>query len=347
MENTVSRIKWVDSLKGIAMLGIVVIHAGGSALDGIWGKIGNAGHFGVQMFFLISAFLAWTSLGKGISYQTWIKKKLLRLLPLFYVAYTVALIVSLAMGGSFSAPSFIVHILGIWGLFPEYHNGLMAEWYLGALILFYIIAPGIHKFVNNIGRALVFFFLTVVFSESFNYIASSIFASKVADYNYLSYFGNTSLWYQFPTLAIGIILYYVIIGLGKLEVADSGCEVRLLSSVTMICIALILLAGIVMNKNYTWGFDIYICTTFAFGIIAASQYIFAVPIISNRVFMIIGKYSYPVYLFHYTLIRVINYYYKMGISTFFIKTVLSVVVPVLGTVIYECVVHLLIKRQET
>lgn len=57
-----ARISWIDSLKGIAICGIIMIHSGGADLPSLFGKIGNIGKNGVQLFFLISAYLSFISL---------------------------------------------------------------------------------------------------------------------------------------------------------------------------------------------------------------------------------------------------------------------------------------------
>lgn len=57
-----SRTTWIDSLKGIAICGIVMVHNSASSLPGLFGKIENTGKNGVQLFFLLSAYLTFVSL---------------------------------------------------------------------------------------------------------------------------------------------------------------------------------------------------------------------------------------------------------------------------------------------
>lgn len=58
------RITWIDSLKGIAILGVIMIHCGGSHLPDPLGIVGRFGGAGVELFFVISAFLSYQSLEK-------------------------------------------------------------------------------------------------------------------------------------------------------------------------------------------------------------------------------------------------------------------------------------------
>ena len=48
--------EWINSLKGIAIVGVVLIHSGGANLPGYSGLIGKAGLHGVQMFTCCPAF---------------------------------------------------------------------------------------------------------------------------------------------------------------------------------------------------------------------------------------------------------------------------------------------------
>lgn len=53
-----NRSEWVDSIKGITMCMVIFIHSGGSNLDGIIGRIGSIGGFGVSAFFWVYGYLA-------------------------------------------------------------------------------------------------------------------------------------------------------------------------------------------------------------------------------------------------------------------------------------------------
>lgn len=55
-------ITFLDSLKGWGILAVIMVHSGAAGLPGVMGRIGEAGARGVQLFFLISAFLTWGSL---------------------------------------------------------------------------------------------------------------------------------------------------------------------------------------------------------------------------------------------------------------------------------------------
>lgn len=101
-------LSYVDSLKGWAMLGVILTHSKAVYFPGILGKMGIAGARGVQMFFLISAYLTAMSLDRTFEKETqwnwrisfkWILKRLIRIVPLYYLMLAVYLIFIAKCGG--------------------------------------------------------------------------------------------------------------------------------------------------------------------------------------------------------------------------------------------------------
>ena len=172
---------WVDAVKGIAMCSVLMIHSGANSLPGIAGKIGEAGAYGVQIFYVISACLVFASLeryhqGKpgitiqGGGYLQWWIRRLLRLVPLYYTALILYRIFFregdpywLGSRGSVSAVNMIAHILLLHGLAPHYINSVLGiEWYLGNLALFYFMAPFLYRKINSAEKSVCFFLLTIL-----------------------------------------------------------------------------------------------------------------------------------------------------------------------------------------
>ena len=55
------REQWIDALKGIGILGIILTHCGTKYLDGIFYSIATCASNGVELFLLISAYLSFES----------------------------------------------------------------------------------------------------------------------------------------------------------------------------------------------------------------------------------------------------------------------------------------------
>lgn len=77
----------IDSLKGLGMLGIVLVRYGLEG-TGVLGRVVSNGARGVQLLFVINAFLVFHSLNNiqwnRESIVAWYKRKFVRLIPLYW-----------------------------------------------------------------------------------------------------------------------------------------------------------------------------------------------------------------------------------------------------------------------
>src|SRR5579862_6841034 len=89
------RIPTLDGLRGLAILGVILLHAdvahysaAGSAYPGPLDEIVNAGWVGVDLFFVLSGFLItgilWDSKGAPRYFRNFYLRRVLRILPLYY-----------------------------------------------------------------------------------------------------------------------------------------------------------------------------------------------------------------------------------------------------------------------
>lgn len=98
------RIAGLDGVRGIAALFILLYHwffIG--ALQGFYSKtiylpFGFWGEFGVDVFFILSGFAILYSTGDGVTPGLFLKKRLLRIYPTFFVSATFVLIMRIALG---------------------------------------------------------------------------------------------------------------------------------------------------------------------------------------------------------------------------------------------------------
>ena len=103
---TVSRLAWLDVLRGLAALAVVFNHFGYFVPPALNGRVYqwiNPGDYGVFVFFLISGYIVPASLERKGSVRTFWVSRLFRLYPLYLLAVGVALFL------------FMVHIGGLRG----------------------------------------------------------------------------------------------------------------------------------------------------------------------------------------------------------------------------------------
>lgn len=290
-----NRVIWIDALKGIAICGVVLIHSGASGLPSILGRLGILGKNGVQIFFVISAYLAYSSLEKLSKFNNgklsfalikeWWFHKFLRLIPLYYIAIIAYLFIEgagrywLGSEGSISLLNVLCHMLFIHGLVPHYIDSIIGvEWYLADLAIFYLLAPFLYKYINSVEKAFMGLILTMYgYSIAERLIHLNI---PVQDsYIYENYFA--SFWFvrQIPILFCGIILYFLL----RSDVLDKIKNKKVMSYALLILCS-IMIAGEMYGKNTLFGMKGDIRISLWLTGVVISQALYSNVVINNRIF---------------------------------------------------------------
>lgn len=313
------RYEWIDAVKGIAILGVVLVHSmGGMDLPYVLEAICLLGERGVQIFFIVAAYLAYGSFAKnqkkGKSNIDWLKGRVRRIAPAYYIALAIGLFF---LGGptcwvgiveKVSIGNVVAHILFLHGLSPYYINSLLGiEWYLADYAILVLLIPLLYKMINSFEKAMAFLVCSSIGSYLFVLISgnwSIITDEKLWDI----YIGSFGFLAQLPIMALGIVLYFI---LNISSIWESCKNKKLVSYALLIgsiyCVA-IMIAG-VSFKGLTIQ-TVYGGILFFF---VLSQAIHGCPLVVNRFWRELGKYSYIIYLFHY--------FFFMGFDHFFGKYV--------------------------
>ena len=211
-EGNAGRLDYLDALRGIAVLGVIITHACGTMgpVTGHWG-VGFA--TGVQLFYLVSAYtLFWIYRNRYASEKNGVRnfyiRRFFRIAPLFY-----SVLVIWTIGYAYFRPEFAlspVHLvtvaLFVNGVFPEYFNSIVGvEWSIAIEMTFYLIAPLLFRYITTGQRALVFLILSLFIAE---------YATKWLAANsdlYASYPPYIMFWFpaQLPVFAGGILAFFV------------------------------------------------------------------------------------------------------------------------------------------
>lgn len=320
-----NRLTWIDSLKGIALCGIIMVHSGGSALPSVLGKIGGAGRNGVQLFFILSSLLTFSSLEKFYRSKTslndmkpikWIVKKILYLSPLFYSA---VILYTIIVGGApywygteghITLANFLSHIFFLHGFFPHYINSIInVEWYIGNLAIFYFIAPLLYKIIDSLEKSVLFTLICIVLCYYINQFAFSSIPSTEDSYIYSNYIGTFWFFAQLPALALGINIFYIL----KFHIHE--IHAKKLLSYTLLIFGIIMMWGQANNANHLYLISFDMVFGFWWALIIISQSIFHTCLIDNPLFRTLGKHSYPIYLFHYFMLYAYERFIPINIGS--------------------------------
>ncbi|MCH5248883.1 MAG: acyltransferase [Lachnospiraceae bacterium] len=156
-------------LRIIAMVMVVSIHVG---INVHWTQYVYAGQYGVQLFFILSGYLIFVSLESGISAREFYKKRMLRIVPEYWTAlvlyWIVGVIEYLHTGGIIEAIGQYDSPYGIRYLrYFTFTNVLLpsnnwylwnnrnAWWTMSSFMVFYLLAPLLHIFINRFYKAIL------------------------------------------------------------------------------------------------------------------------------------------------------------------------------------------------
>lgn len=314
------RIDVFDSLRGIAMIGVILIHSGNNVPRNfgiLTEAIISNGNKGVQIFFIISAILLYrsyveyrnkyTDMRVGIV-MVWYGKRFLRLIPLFWLTNTAVLLYSGIKNMGISATdakNYICNCLFLHGFFPKYINAIGNNWYIGTLAIFILLIPFIYRLINSIWKACALL--------GISWLLQKMIEKTVAIWNFgqdmeiwKNYWNGFSIFKQLPIMTIGIILYFLLFHYeihlhiyNKLvdRFETTGAVALLYGSFFILCGSLFYA---VVTYQSIYKFAVII------GLLIIVLFCYPVPLIVNRFYSFVGKYSYGIYLFHLLLLGRIN-----------------------------------------
>ena len=251
---------WIDSLKGIAIIGVILVHSYCGRLPLFLGEVSGNGKYGVQLFFLISAYLTFVSLKKHfgkIPYNfktivSWWLKKFSKLIPLYYFSLLINIYVSiktdwLGTAWRINIPNIIFHFLFLHGLVPKYNNSIIGvEWYIGVLAIFYMIAPLLFKHINSIEKSIISFLVSIAGSNIIIQCVKLFLPSETESNYYLyTYINESSVIAQLPVIMFGIFLYFIINKCLTLEKINN----KKLLSYCFLIFSLLMILGEFYEKN--------------------------------------------------------------------------------------------------
>ncbi len=310
------RLIWADALKGYAMLFVLMVHTGAELdLPQLLLGIVRAGWCGVVLFFLISVFLSYNSLSfyfkknqySFVSCLKWIKNRFCFLIPLFYVAVCVGFFYekqSIWLGSetNITISNFLTHLFFVHGFFPRYSNSILyVEWFVGVLAIFTLLIPFLFKYVNSVFKALFLFALSspVVYYLNEFLFRLKPFSDSLDEKVYNSYISDFCFIEHFPTLILGIFLYYIFqkINLSKVPGKQIISYFLLIVCFELMCFNFYDTYNLfLINKHTVWAL--------IFSLLIVSQMLVQNQFLCNKFVQIVGRYSWGIYLFQFYLIDI-------------------------------------------
>lgn len=297
----------IDFFRGVAVILVVFFHAyiafnlNDPGYPSFFLKYVPLGQYGVQMFFILSAFTLCNSFQQSISIseknriRNFYIRRFFRIYPLFFVLLVLLLFVRENNG----SPTFIfLNFLFVNNIYPPIGNmGIVPfSWTLNVEMLFYLLFPFLF---SRLLPSKWLIFLPVVF-YSF-YIVCFNLAHQHAEFltrtfgithAHIDAFGYRNLLSQISVFMLGFILYRELLGKRKDPFSFSNLFIFALLVVNL----LHPIQHPFLVVSYAWYFLIYLLFEYDFR-----------KLILNPIRRI-GVCSYNIYLLHFFGIKLVQYF---------------------------------------
>lgn len=300
------QLSFVDALRGIAVLGVLLVHTvdmvhPGHALE----RLCFTGQRGVQLFYIVSAFTLCLSLDgdrrEHFPISNYLLRRLFRVAPLFYVAicgnlllYTLA--PSYSSLNTLSFTDIFLGLIFLNGLRPHAINNVaMGGWSVAVETTFYLVLPWLRRRIRTIRGCL----LVLLTTAPVLWLLSTGLMLQAPDPVTRQYFAF--LWFpvELPVFLMGILSYllwrrYIAVRPGAPALEAAARNDRKDMSLLLLVAAFVLFwAAFPLTDQALYA------TSFVFVPVLLSLALHPWRLLVNPVTRFLGKISYGIYLLHF------------------------------------------------
>lgn len=295
----IKKYHYIDALRGIAILGVIIIHVGEMQNSTFIENKTKYGQLGVQLFFVASALTLCLSMEKrGYNWpeiKNFFIRRYFRIAPLYYTGILIYFAINLLLANSnrlnslnnYTIAGILTNVLFIHGFVPTYNNNIIpGGWSIGTEMAFYCIFPLLFKWQHN--KTALHILIVLI-----SYVLLSILIIVTLNQYYnLRFIYNNNFYYnnlfnQLPVFLCGLLLYKDVKGnIIKKQIYN----------------LILFLAGflaIYINWKYGWSFSFFLIPVFsgmaffALGSFLRSVY-FRIALLER-----IGQLSFSIYILHW------------------------------------------------
>lgn len=278
------QIKSIDFIKTICALGVFLVHFEDHYAARplyFFGRYFNGGML-VTVFFIVSGGLLWYHYSDNLELKRYYVKRWKGIFPMYYIAFIPVWLINVVRHGSFlyegPAYAYVYTLLGMDGYLAftteTYH--IVGEWFLGAIIVMYLLFPMIRWSFHKNKWALV----------AGTVLLYMVFYDKPIT--------NTSGFWTISSCLVSFCLGLLFMEYRKSIISLPGVLVAAMGYV-LLCVV-----GVSLPHNALWhilGACMFILL-FALGEIVMER-----PWV-NRLFRELSRLSYPVFLTHHVILQV-------------------------------------------
>jgi peptidoglycan/LPS O-acetylase OafA/YrhL len=309
MDKRTKHFAYVDMLRGIAVLMVVLVHTAQMIpnLSPIADVSATYGQMGVQLFFVASAYTICLSFDRRqdepIRVTSFYLRRFFRIAPLYYCGIVVYFVAHLckqlySIDGVVSAAPYtfwnvLLNVSFLHGLVPAANNNIVpGGWSIGTEMLFYAIFPALFQICNwfrkKFGPIGMTYVLLVAITSNF-VLQTCLYGSWLAIRN--NSFMYFNIINQLPVFIVGIVAFFV---------TRDGLLPRSAFTPRILVIGFVAFS---VGTIILWRLEINVL----FAVIpttAAISFFFLLNFLRctgwhSRVLLRIGEVSYSIYVFHF------------------------------------------------
>lgn len=301
MATKTKKYEYLDSMRGIAILLVVLGHVGNMIGEQAYAYFPSFlqqfiynGHLGVQMFFVVSAFTLMMSyenrLGETQATKKFFIRRFFRIAPMYYLAIIVTTLQMIDFNFSnfdwntFHKTALVTNALFINALSPStINNFVIGGWSISVEFIFYFMLPFICMKIKSMNGFITFTLLTLLLSSLLLFLLKG---TAVDGNEFLRYYFFNHL----PVFGLGMTAYWI---------NKEGENIVVKPKVLLLLLATIFTYCFV---ELPYAFLYSLVYFMILMVQSRKEYSF----LSNKVFAEIGKVSFSLYLVHFALMDLIG-----------------------------------------
>ena len=338
-----AKFEYVNAVRGIAILLVIILHVSRATIAGLpdaFSYMCAKGAFGVQLFFIASAFtlfLSYTNRSKEDCEYTkhnFFIRRIFRISPMYYIAALAYGIVCYYIpayndGKPLVVWKVIANVLYVNEFIPGSINYLPpGGWSVGVEMVFYCCLPYLFTKIKNIKSAIKWFTMLAIGTFLLKLVIRYILIRLSINYHNPE---NWFLYFWFPNQVsiffLGIILYFAIqkYKLKSKLVSYAGF------TLSTLLLLIIMYNMRTIDPHYIIPEHIIVAIFFTFNIFFLSQH--SIILFNNKITRFLGEISFSLYLVHFLVIDFLATYCPLPdnpMARFF--TLLGITIVVSGTI---------------
>jgi len=301
-----ARFDYIDSLRGLAIAGVITTHSLILFPDLPWlvRQLGGLGSHGVHLFFVASALtlmVSWSSRRDGaLSFYT---RRAFRIVPMFYLATMLYLLLGSVLerpfwaDGAIDFRAVLLTLLMINGWVPDAINSVVpGGWTISVEMTFYVIFPLLAVLITTPLRAAIFVALALVIAAAANMSIPILYPG--IDTSALKFFSYYWLPNSLPSFAIGVLAFSL------LSRAPRG---RWAASCLLLCAGLaaafVMLGPLPYSSSFAQPIARGTMIAAAGMLLVLSFHRVPNGLFVNRIMSALGRVSYSAYLIHWLVVE--------------------------------------------